>query len=118
MDAGARMTQDLDLAFAATEDVVAATLQRAAAVEDDDRLTYRIERIRAARTQDLSSAHFRVETSLVNQLFVQFALDAGLADGLPSAPESLQGLDLNQPLGIPPVVIPTLPIANHIAEKV
>lgn len=117
--AAARPTGDIDLAAAAGEDTATADLLAAAALDLGDFFTFAVER--TARLDQLlegSAVRYHVRVDLAGRRFEDFVVDVGF-DALSGwGAEALVGPDLLAFAGIDPVVVPSLPLALQVAEKV
>jgi hypothetical protein len=115
----ARTTKDMDLARqddeeAATEDFVAAQM-----LDLGDHFTYVIERMGPDEPQGVGLAvRFRAVATLGGRLFESVLVDVGFGDLPVLAPDMIVAPDLLGFADLPPVRVPTLPLARHVAEKV
>ncbi len=115
----ARTTKDLDLSRqdgeeAATEDFVA--------VQELDLGDYfSFEIVKTSRLDvalEGAAVRYRAMADLAGRRFEDVIIDVGFGDPVILSPEVLQGPDLLSFANIDPVMVPTLPLAQHIAEKV
>lgn len=116
----ARATQDVDLAVRdlAGVDLLEA-LRDAAELDLGDHLTYRIEATTRGAPQGApyGGERLAVVPELGGQRFMPFPLDAGVGDVDIEAPDVLRGgIDLGF-AGLPPLDVPAVPVAVHVAEK-
>jgi hypothetical protein len=113
----ARTTKDIDLAWRAEEGELLDALLDAAARRLDDFFDFSLER--ADTTADaLGETHrFRVTASLAGRPFEYFVLDVGTQEGPLPNEDLIATTDLLGFAGIPPVTVPTLPLATQTAEK-
>jgi len=114
----ARATRDLDLArddaeAAAMEDLLAAT-------EHDlgDFFVFTAERTSALdRDREQAAVRYHVRAELAGRRFEEIALDIGFGDPLPASPDHLPGPGIFTFAELPPITVPTLPLEQHIAQK-
>jgi hypothetical protein len=115
----ARLTYDVDLGRRDTVEEATADLLAAAAVDAGDFFVFRVE-----KTEELdglldgAAARYRVAVDLAGRPFESAVLDVGFGAQQLEAPETLPGSTLLAFAGIHPIEIPTLPLEQHIAEKV
>jgi hypothetical protein len=115
----ARPTRDLDLARGDTVEQATADLLTAQALDIGDYFVFAVE-----RSDDLddvlegAAVRYRVTASLAGRRFEQVVVDVGFGDPLPAEPDILPGSGLIAFAGVEPVRFPTLPLDQHIAEKV
>ena len=114
-----RTTKDMDLVRHDGEESATADLIACQSVELDDFFVFAIEKAgRITEEQDGGAVRYRVRAELAARLFEQVTVDIGFSDALGWQPERLQVPDLLSFAGIEPIEVPTLPIEQHIAEKV
>jgi len=115
----ARTTKDMDLGRYDDEVATTADLRTAQTLDLEDFFVFRIE-----RTGQLDAAlggaavRYRVSAELAGRPFETVTLDAGFGPPGRSAPETINTSDLLLFAGIEPLVVPVLPLAEHVAEKV
>jgi hypothetical protein len=115
----ARPTKDLDLAYHVDEAAATADFVAAQSVDLGDHFTFAIER--TAKLEALlggTAVRYHVVAELAGRVFDEVIIDAGFGNPLVSAPELLRGRDLLGFTEIDPVVVPALPLEQHVAEKV
>ncbi|MBI4870574.1 MAG: nucleotidyl transferase AbiEii/AbiGii toxin family protein [Candidatus Riflebacteria bacterium] len=114
-----RTTKDMDLVRHDDEESATADLIACQSVQVDDFFFFAIEKVgRITEEQDGGAVRYRVRAELAARLFEQVTIDIGFSDSLGWQPERLQAPDLLSFAGIEPIEVPTLPIEQHIAEKV
>ncbi len=69
-------------------------------------------------TDEFAAVRFNVRAELAGRTFEQFSVDIGFADPITWIPDTVTTSDLLAFAGIEPVEVPTMPIAQHLAEKV
>lgn len=112
-----RTTNDLDLG---RQDAVEDAVEDFIAAQACDLLDH----FSFVITKDPSSpldgtvVRFRVAANLAGRIFEQLSVDVGFGDRLSAEPDVLTGPNLLQFADVAPVPVPTLPLAQHIAEKV
>lgn len=67
---------------------------------------------------DGTSLRFHVTAELDGRPFERIVVDVGLGDPFVELPDILPGLNLLEFAGFAPIGVPTLPIEQHVAEKV
>jgi hypothetical protein len=77
----------------------------------------RIELPEEDRVAGGAALRYRVRATLAGRVFEQVVVDVGLASAT-ARPEIIEAPDLLGFAGLPPVRVPTLPVAVHVAEKV
>jgi hypothetical protein len=121
-DRGARprSTKDMDLARRGELDAADADFRRVPNVDLGDYFEFVVRRTEPAREDKEAGGaalRYQVRATLAGRVFEQVLVDVGFAP--PSAqPEVVEGPDLLAFAGLPPVRVPTLPTALHVAEKV
>jgi hypothetical protein len=63
------------------------------------------------------AVRYRVRADLDSRRFEWVTLDVGIDQYIASAPDMLTGPDFFAFAGIPPIVVPALPLEQHVAEK-
>lgn len=113
----ARTTKDVDLTWRTEEDEMLEALLDATSRDLDDFFVFSLER--ADTTPDLlgGTHRFRVTTSVAGRPFESFVLDVGTREGPLAKEDLLTTGDLLGFAGIPPITVPTLPLAAQVAEK-
>ncbi|MCZ7576268.1 MAG: nucleotidyl transferase AbiEii/AbiGii toxin family protein [Dehalococcoidia bacterium] len=114
----ARTTRDVDLAWSVREDELVETLIEASIQDPGDFFTFRVERTAADPDRMGGAYRFRVDASLAGRLFETFLLDVGEGDAdTTSQADVLPTPNLLEFAGIEPVIVPVIPLARHLAEK-
>lgn len=112
----ARTTVDLDLAFLAERARVDADIIAATRTDLGDYFTFTAERIPVPAGQENVAASFRVLASIAGRLFEPVQLDVAWTDPFMGS-ELVHGEDLLSFADIQPVSVPTIPVEQHIGEK-
>lgn len=114
-----RTTKDMDLGRhdneeSATEDLVACQ-----SVDLDDFFAFVIQKVsRITEEQDGAAVRYQVRADLASKLFENVIVDIGFSDPLAWQPDLIPGTDLLSFAGIDRIEVPTLPLEQHVAEKV
>jgi len=115
----ARSTQDIDLAIAGSLDAVIDDLAAVDALGMDDYFSFTVTRTTALDNLDAATAaRFRVQARLAGRRFEQFNLDIGFGSDERQAYDLVEGQDLVSFAGLTPLLIPTVVIERHVAEKI
>jgi hypothetical protein len=117
-DMRSRTTKDIDLARSDDEEAALEDLLAAQQLELDDHFTFRIERAGRLMDEELATTRFRIHGELASRSFDTVLLDIGFSDPVLWEPDLLRGSELLDFAGIAPIEVPTLPIEQHLAEKV
>ncbi len=113
-----RTTKDMDLARQDDEEAATTDLLAAQAIDLGDYFTFAIERTgRLDAALEGAAVRYRVAASLDGRPFEDVIVDIGFADLITTAPETLRGPDLLRFAAIEPIIVPTVPITQHVAEK-
>jgi len=115
----ARATRDIDLVRADGPDEATADLLRAQAGDLGDHFVFAVER--ADDLDELlegAAVRYHLTASLAGRLFEQVIVDIGFTDELPIQPDVLTGPDLLAFADLKPTLLPVLPLAYQVAEKV
>ena len=113
----ARATMDLDLTRDDGEEAATDDLLAAQSVDLGDYFTFQIERMRELPVAQEGAIRYRIRADLDGRRFETITLDVGFGDALGSAPDTLTGPGLFGFAGIPPIEVPAIPLAQHVAEK-
>lgn len=113
----ARATRDVDIDWQAAEEELFDTLIEATAIGADDYFTFQVERTGTPPERLGGSHRFRISATLAGRLFETFLLDVGLRSDPVSEYDTLTTPDLLSFAGIDPVIVPAVPLEQHIAEK-
>lgn len=113
----ARATQDIDIAWREHATELTEALIASSTHDANDFFTFLIERTNDPSDR-LGGAHrFRVGASLAGRLFETFLLDVGTLDDSLEPVDMLAAPGLLDFADITPVIVPLLPLATHVAEK-
>lgn len=112
----ARTTKDIDLDWPAADEDVLDLLLEAVTHQAGDFFVFAIERTMTPADRLGGSRRFRVNTALAGRPFETFLLDVGDHE-LVGPAESLAMPDVLGFAGIAPMRVPTLPLAQQVAEK-
>lgn len=116
---GSRATKDIDIGRADSEDAAIEDLTSAQAIVLDDYFSFTVTRTEAFDEADeFSAIRFNVKAELAGRTFESFLLDIGFVDSLPDSPEIVYTTGFLSFAGIDRIRIPSLPIHQHVAEKV
>lgn len=114
-----RTTKDMDLGR--YDDVDAATTDFIVAqrVKLDDYFIFSVEKTdKLDALDDAAAVRYRAHAQLVGRPFETVVIDVGFSDVGVLAPERLPGTDLLSFANVSRIEVPTLPLAQHVAEKV
>lgn len=114
----ARTTRDVDLAMRGDEATATAALIAAQALDPGDFFSFAIERTGTAGLADGGAVRYHVVAELAGRTFDAFVLDVGFDPPAGVEADLVRGPDLLAFAGIDPVVVPALPLAFAVAEKV
>lgn len=115
----ARTTVDLDVVVVDVRDVIDRDLADAAPLDLGDYFSFVISPTGAlSALEDATAVRFHVQSMLAGRRFESVKLDVGFSEGQVVASESLPGQDLLAFADIEPITLPTLPLAQHVAEKI
>lgn len=114
-----RTTKDLDLVRQDDEESATADLVACESVDLDDFFLFVIQKAgQITEEQDGAAVRYRVRAELASRLFQNVIVDIGFSDPLAWQPEVILGTDILSFAGLDPIEVPTLPLEQHIAEKV
>jgi hypothetical protein len=108
---------DLDLAHQLDAEEATDDLLAAQAVDLGDFFTFQIERTDRLGETAESAVRYRVRAEVDGRRFEDVTLDVGFTNSDELTPELLRGPELFQFAGFPPIVVPALPLEQHVAEK-
>jgi hypothetical protein len=114
-----RSTKDIDLGRQDDEQAAIRDIAAAQQLALDDFFTFA-----AVRTSELDDAddftavRFHVTAQLGGRTFEQFRVDIGFVDSISYEPDTIRSTGLLGFAGIPALELPTIPITQHLAEKV
>ena len=115
----ARATIDMDLARQDDEAAANADFRAAQAADLGDYFTFEIARTARLHEADAGGAvRYKVSASLAGRRFEDLVVDVGFADPVAETPDEVIGPDLLAFAELPPVRVPVLTLAQHVAEKV
>jgi hypothetical protein len=115
----ARATKDLDLGRQDSVESAAEDLHAVTSTDLGDYFAFTVE-----QTDDLEdigdgvAARYRVQARLAGRRFENVVLDIGFGNPLPTEPDRLYTPGLLSFAGFEPIVVPALPLEQHVAEKV
>ena len=72
---------------------------------------------RRSEAEEGAAVRFQIGCELAGRAFDHVTVDVGFRDPLVGHAEVLRGLDLLDFADIPPIEVPAIPIAQHVAEK-
>jgi len=114
-----RSTKDIDIGRGDSEEAAVEDLTSVQELALDDYFTYTVARTEAfGETDEFSAVRFNVRAELAGRTFESLVLDVAFVDPLPSRPEIVYSTRFLSFAGIDQVRIPSLPIHDHVAEKV
>jgi hypothetical protein len=115
-----RATKDMDLARVGAVEAADADFRSVQELNLGDHFEFAAERTELVQDDKEAGGaglRYRVRATLAGRVFEQVLVDVGFAP--PTAqPEVVEGPDLLDFAGLPPVRVPALPAALHVAEKV
>jgi predicted nucleotidyltransferase component of viral defense system len=118
LGARTRTTKDMDLAREDDEEAATADFIAAQAVDLGDFFVFDIQKPRGLGEATGGAVRYRARAELAGRLFEEVVIDVGFAGVLTGTPELLRGPELLTFAGIEPAEVPTLPLEQHLAEKV
>jgi hypothetical protein len=108
----------MDLARQDDQDAAAADFAAAQRAEIGDHFSFEIARTALLDDADVAGAvRVRVRASLAGRRFEDFVVDVGFADPPVDEPDEVIGPDVLAFAGLSPLRVPTLPLPDHVAEK-
>jgi len=113
-----RTTKDLDIGSARATGDALAMLRAAAGHDIRDGFVFVVERASEISEDDPGAVRFLVRAELAGRTFEEIRVDVAFGDPIIGKPERVKGPGLLEFAGIPAPVIPTLPLEQHVAEKV
>lgn len=113
----ARSTKDADVEWRLDEEDVVEMLLAAAAVDLGDRFTFALERADEETDLPGGGQRWRVAATLAGRIFERTVIDVAFAAAPVQAPDQITTSGLLEFAGVHAVVIPTLAIEQHLAEK-
>lgn len=113
-----RTTKDIDLVHRQNIASAEEALINSQRVEIDDFFDISLERVGQLGDQAETALRYRARAELAGRLFDEVLVDIGNTEILIDEPEILRGSDLLEFANIATLEVPTLPLEQHIAEKV
>lgn len=114
----ARTTRDMDLARSDNEEAATSDFVEAQSLDIGDHFVFSITRSQTpADVGAVHSVRYSMRAEMAGRLFENVAVDVGFGDPQPDMVEAVSTPGLLAFGGIPPIRVPTLPIAQHVAEK-
>lgn len=119
LGAATRPTRDMDLGRADDEGAAVEDFGAAQELDLDDFFRFTALRTDAFDdVDDFRAIRFHVAAELAGRVFDQFVVDVGFADSISWPPDVVETSDLLAFADIRRIRVPTLPLAQHIAEKI
>lgn len=113
-----RTTRDLDLGRQDDEQAATTDFRRAQSVDLGDYFVFSIQRTtKLDALRDGVAVRYHLTAHVDGRPFEDVTIDVGFGDPPLSAPDVLRGPDLLSFAEIPPAEVPTLPLEQHVAEK-
>jgi hypothetical protein len=115
----ARETRDLDLGSYDSESAALADFHAVERYDGSDFFVSSIRRTDHLDNADVAGAvRFHVRLLLAGRVFEELTVDVGFSSTGNYSPEQILGSELLAFSGIPRIIVPVIPLAQHIAEKV
>jgi len=115
----ARLTVDMDLGRQDDETAATIDFDTAQGADAGDYFEFEIARTSLLDDADVAGAiRYRVRTTLDGRRFEEFLVDVGFSESPPWKPDDVTGPDLLTFADLPPLRVPTIPLPQHLAEKV
>jgi predicted nucleotidyltransferase component of viral defense system len=119
LDTPTRPTKDIDLGRDDDEDAAVRDIVAAQELALDDFFTFAARRTTELDdTDEFTAIRFHLTAQLGGRTFEQFLLDIGFVDSIDYRPDPVQSAGLLAFAGIAPLTLPTIPIEQHLAEKI
>jgi hypothetical protein len=119
LKATTRPTRDIDLGRDDDEQAAIEDITAAQQLVLNDFFTFvAIRTDELDSTDEFAAVRFHITAQLAGRTFEQFTLDIGFTDTIPAHPDAIRTSDLLAFAGIDAIELPTLPLAQHLAEKV
>lgn len=113
-----RTTKDMDLGRQDSEEAATADFLAAQSVDLGDYFTFAIERTaQLDQAMEGAAVRYHVTAQLAGRRFEDVTVDVGFGDPVVTGPDLVRGPDLLGFAEIPPIVVPALPVEQHVAEK-
>jgi hypothetical protein len=114
-----RTTKDLDLCRYDSEEAATADFLAAQSVDLGDYFMFIIERTgELDLATENAAVRYHITAQLAGRRFDDVTVDVGFGDPVVTEPDIVRGPDLLSFADIAPIEVPTLPLEQHIAEKV
>jgi hypothetical protein len=114
-----RSTKDIDLGRDDDEQAAIRDIAAAQQLALDDFFTFAAVRTdELDDTDEFAAVRFHVTAQLAGRTFEQFLVDIGFSDSISWTPDTIHSSDLLSFAGIGPLVLPAIPLPQHLAEKV
>jgi hypothetical protein len=114
----ARATMDMDLGRHDNETAAMQDFRAAELIDIGDYFEFTVERSPHFDQAAVADAvRYRVHASLDSRVFEGFVVDVGFGESQ-TQPDMIEALDLLAFADVPPIRVPTLPLSQHMAEKV
>lgn len=113
----ARSTLDLDLASRINISDFQDRLIRAMAIDLGDHFEIQISGEPSRPVDEIETHRFPLDVRLNNKTFMKISIDVGFADVWIGEPEVIASSEILSFAGVNPVYVRTIPIEQHIAEK-
>lgn len=118
-DGDFRTTRDLDLGRYDNEAAATGDFLRAQTVDLGDYFTFNVEKLSEMGVDgDWAATRYTAEARVDNRRFERVQIDVGFSQESFQEPSTIAGPQLLEFAAIHPISIPTLPLTEHIAEKV
>lgn len=119
LQATTRPTRDIDVGRDDDEQAAIEDITAAQQLQLDDFFTFiAIRTDELDQTDEFAAVRFHLTAQLAGRTFEQFTLDIGFTDTIPAQPDPIRTSELLAFAGIDPIELPTLPLPQHLAEKV
>ena len=112
-----RTTKDIDLLMRNSSSPAWDMLRQAGAADLGDWFAFEIGRPRAQALHDQGGQRFPVHSLLDGRTFERFHVDVGIGDPVVEPPDILKTSDILAFADIEPVLFPTYPLTQQLAEK-
>jgi hypothetical protein len=114
-----RSTRDMDIARQDGEEAATADFLAAQSIDLGDYFVFTIEKTgRLDAALQGAAVRYHAVARLAGRVFDEAIVDIGFGNPLVSTPDFLRGPDFLSFAGIAPIVVPALPLEQHVAEKV
>jgi hypothetical protein len=114
-----RSTKDIDLSRQDDEQAAIRDITAAQQLALDDFFSFAAVRTgELDDTDEFSAVRFHITAQLAGRTFEQFLVDVGFTGETSWTPDTIQTPGVLSFAGIEPIMLPAIPIAQHLAEKV